>query len=84
MKRKLVLQIALTFTSSFSIIGVFYFHSGIGCYIPRITSIISKTEVNINENITITGQIYPTELNKTLRRVFVKPEVEKLVGIIEI
>lgn len=44
------------------------------CYSPHITANISKTEVNINETVTVTGQICPPEPNVTVRVIFTRPD----------
>ena len=44
------------------------------CYGPHITANISKTQVNINETVTITGIICPAEENKTIRVTFTRPD----------
>ena len=44
------------------------------CYGPHITSELSKTQVNINETVTLTGRICPVEPNVTVRVAFVRPD----------
>ncbi len=44
------------------------------CYSPHITANISKTEVNINETVTVTGHICPPEPNVTVRVIFTRPD----------
>lgn len=85
MKLKLILSISLTFTIPFFIISVFSVQPAIGYYYPQITATISKTEVDINENVTITEQIFPIE-PKTLRLGCWETcfKVDKLVGVLEI
>jgi len=44
------------------------------CYGPHITSTIDKTEVSLNESVTITGKICPPEPNVTVRVTFTRPD----------
>jgi len=44
------------------------------CYGPCITSDIDKTQVNINDTVTVTGQVSPPAENKTIRVAFTKPD----------
>jgi len=44
------------------------------CYGPHITADISKTEVNLNETVIITGEICPPEPNVTVRVTFTRPD----------
>ncbi|MBN1244397.1 hypothetical protein JXA31_02245, partial [Candidatus Bathyarchaeota archaeon] len=44
------------------------------CYGPHITSTIDRTEVSLNESVTITGKICPPEPNVTVRVTFTRPD----------
>jgi len=44
------------------------------CYGPHITADIDRNEVNINELVTVTGQICPAEPNVTVRVTFTRPD----------
>ena len=44
------------------------------CYGPQITASIDKTEVHINESVTVTGQICPPGPNITIRVAFTRPD----------
>jgi hypothetical protein len=44
------------------------------CYGPHITSEIDRNQVNINENITVKGQVCPAAENKTVRIAFTRPD----------
>ncbi len=44
------------------------------CYGPHITANISKTDVYINESVTVTGEICPVEPNVTVRVTFTRPD----------
>jgi ferredoxin-type protein NapH len=52
------------------------------CYGPHITANINKTQINLNETVTVSGQVCPAALNKTVRIVFTRPDytyIEQLV-----
>jgi ferredoxin-type protein NapH len=52
------------------------------CYGPHITADINKTQINLNETVTVSGQVCPAALNKTVRIVFTRPDytyIEKFV-----
>ena len=44
------------------------------CYGPCITANISRTQININETVTVTGQICPPAPNTTIRVAFTRPD----------
>ena len=44
------------------------------CYGPHITSEIDRTQLNINETATVTGQVCPAAENKTVRIAFTRPD----------
>ena len=55
-------------------LSVQYIEPADPCYGPCITSEIDRTNLNINENVTITGQVCPAEQNKTIRIAFTRPD----------
>ncbi|MGZ4850983.1 MAG: 4Fe-4S binding protein [Candidatus Bathyarchaeia archaeon] len=62
--------------------NVYYVQPVNSCYGPCVTSDIDKTQITINENVTVTGQICPPEENRTVRVVFTRPDytfIEKYV-----
>jgi hypothetical protein len=72
--RKLALYITPVI-AVLSVLIIFYVQPALCCYGPQITATISKTEVNINETVTVTGQICPVEPNRELRLCFVRPDL---------
>ncbi len=44
------------------------------CYGPHISANISRTQLDLNETITVTGQVCPAEENKTIRIAFTRPD----------
>lgn len=51
-----------------------YIELGNSCYGPCITSDIDKTQLNINQTVTVTGQVCPAAENKTIRVAFTRPD----------
>ncbi len=45
-----------------------------GCYGPHITAQVDKTELQINEAVTVTGMVCPVEANKSVRVDFTRPD----------
>jgi polyferredoxin len=50
------------------------FSDPLPCHGPHITANIDRTEININQTVTITGRIYPPEPNATVRMLYVRPD----------
>jgi ferredoxin-type protein NapH len=74
MKERKVLCFALVALISLLIISTGKVQPVEACYGPRITANISKTEVYLNESVTITGEICPVEPNVTVRVTFTRPD----------
>lgn len=45
-----------------------------GCYGPHITAEVDKKELQVNQNVTVTGMICPLEANKSVRVDFTRPD----------
>ena len=73
MKRKLVISCAIASIIVFCVLSVSSFQIVNGCYGPHITAQISSNQININENVTVTGEICPGEPNVTIRVTFTRP-----------
>ncbi|UCC58712.1 MAG: 4Fe-4S binding protein [Candidatus Bathyarchaeum sp.] len=59
------------------LIGVFVCQPVSSCYGPHINTTVSATQININENVTVTGEVclgIDEETNLTVRMVFVRPD----------
>ena len=56
------------------LVNVEFIQSANSCFGPCITSDINKTQVNINETVTVTGQACPAANNLTIRVVFTRPD----------
>ncbi len=74
MKQRFVLCFTLAITLSLYIVSMYSVQPATGCYGPRISAGINATEVNINESVTITGEICPAEPNVTVRVTFTRPD----------
>ena len=74
MKKQRALCFALLALTSLLIISTSKITQVEACYGPHITADINKTQVNINETVTITGEICPPEPNVTVRVTFTRPD----------
>jgi ferredoxin-type protein NapH len=74
MKQKTALCFTLAITVSLCILSVYNVQPATGCYGPHITADINKTQFNLNENATVTGEICPAEENVTVRVSFTRPD----------
>jgi ferredoxin-type protein NapH len=59
---------------AFYIVNVGFIQPADACYGPCVTSSIDKTEVNLNETVTVTGQVSPPKENLTVRVAFTRPD----------
>lgn len=74
MKSRKELYLAFAAISLLLLISAVRFQSVEACYGPHITANIDKTEVYINESVSVTGQICPPEPNVTVRLIFTRPD----------
>jgi len=67
-----------TIVASLIVIGVLVCQPVSSCYGPHITATISDTQININENVTVTGKVClgleEDLINLTVRVTFVRPD----------
>jgi ferredoxin-type protein NapH len=56
------------------VLSVQYVQPADSCYGPHITAEIDRTQVYINQTVTVTGQVCPPEANKTIRVIFTRPD----------
>ena len=54
--------------------SVQYVEPASSCYGPHITGDIDRTDVNLNETVTVTGEVCPAADNKTVRIAFTRPD----------
>jgi ferredoxin-type protein NapH len=66
-------QVPLLYASSLSSPKVFS-ESPLPCYGPCIQANVSRVEVNLGDNVTVTGQIHPPSDNVTVRVTFTRPD----------
>lgn len=74
MKERTVLYFALVVLIILSIISLLEIQPVGACYGPHITANISKTQVTLNEVVTIKGVICPPEPNVTVRVTYTRPD----------
>jgi ferredoxin-type protein NapH len=72
-KRRTLLGVLIAVLIAASVL-TFYVPPANSCYGPCITSDIDRTQCNINETVTVTGQVCPPSENKTIRVVFTRPD----------
>ena len=87
MKSKAVLGIVPSVVVAVLIVGVLLCQPVSSCYGPHITATVSATEINIWENVTVTGTVClgtekePTNLS--VRVTFVRPDYSWIEQFIE-
>ncbi len=73
MKSRIVLRFTLIIVFAVYLVCTHGFQLVDGCYGPHITAQISSNQVNVYENVTVTGEICPAEPNITIRVTFTRP-----------
>ena len=73
-KQRTILCLSIAALISMCILSVQYIEPATPCFGPCITSNIDRTQLNINETVTVTGQVCPPEENKTVRIAFARPD----------
>jgi polyferredoxin len=73
MKQRTILCVAVAFIVAVYFVNANYVQLGNGCYGPCVNANINKTQIDINQTVTVTGQICPVGENKTVRVVFTRP-----------
>ena len=73
-KQRTVLCLTIAVIIAVYLINVDFIQSAGSCFGPCITADIDKTQVKVNETVTVTGQICPPEQNKTIRVDFTRPD----------
>jgi NAD-dependent dihydropyrimidine dehydrogenase PreA subunit len=74
MKSKLVLSCTIAILVAVYLLCVQDLQLASGCYGPHITAQISSNQINVNDNVTITGEICPADPNVTIRVTFTRPD----------
>ncbi len=73
-KHRTILCLTVAILIAASLLSTQYIEPGQSCYGPCITSEISRTQLNLNETVTVTGQVCPPAENKTVRIAFTRPD----------
>ncbi len=71
-QRLLCLTVAALIT--ICILSMQYVEPANSCYGPHISADIDLTQINLNETVTVTGQVCPAAENKTVRFAFTRPD----------
>ena len=74
MKQRLIVCFIIAIVASFTLLSLQYVQPANSCYGPHITANIDRTEVFLNETVTVTGQVCPAEPNLTIRIAFTRPD----------
>jgi ferredoxin-type protein NapH len=71
-------QRTLLFLSVAVLVTVYFFSVQVApadaCYGPHISADIDRTQVSLNQTVTVTGQVCPPAENKTVRIAFTRPD----------
>ena len=73
-KRRTLLCLTIAALIAVCLLSFEYIEPAQSCYGPCITSEISRTQLNLNESVTVTGQVCPAAENKTVRVAFTRPD----------
>jgi ferredoxin-type protein NapH len=73
-KRRTLLCLSVTALIAVFFLGTLAVEPAGACYGPCIISDISSTQVDINQTVTVTGQVCPPAENKTIRIAFTRPD----------
>ena len=73
-KQRTVLCLSIAALIAVYVLSVQYIEPTNSCYGPHITSQIDRTQLKINETVTVTGQVCPAAQNKTVRIAFTRPD----------
>ena len=67
----LLVSVAVLFAVSFLALEI---QPADACYGPSITSDIDKTQILLNQTVTVTGKVCPAAENKTVRIAYTRPD----------
>ena len=73
-KQRTVLSLSIVALIAVCVLSAQYVAPADACYGPCITADIDRTQVTINENVTVTGQVCPPGENRTVRVIFTRPD----------
>jgi len=74
MKKRIILCATVAFIIAVYFVSAYYVQLADSCYGPCVTANINATQININQTVTVTGQICPTGSDKWVRVVFTRPD----------
>lgn len=72
--RQIKLGLVIAVIVAGCLLSAAYVPSAEACYGPHITADISRTQLDINQTVTVTGQVCPAAENKTVRITFTRPD----------
>ena len=74
MKQRTVLCVVIALIVAVYFVSVDYVQPANSCYGPCVTANINRTQILLNQTVTVTGQICPTGSGKWVRVVFTAPD----------
>jgi Pyruvate/2-oxoacid:ferredoxin oxidoreductase delta subunit len=74
MRQRTILCVVVALIVAVYFVSVDYVQPANSCFGPCITANINKTQVDINETVTVTGQACPAAQNLTIRVIFTRPD----------
>jgi polyferredoxin len=73
-KRQTKIGAVIALILVFCLMSTFIIQPAESCYGPHITADIDRTQVLLNESVTLTGQVCPAAENKTVRIAYTRPD----------
>jgi ferredoxin-type protein NapH len=73
-RQRTVLCLLIAVLIAVSVLSTQYVEPTDACYGPHITADIDRTQVNINQTVTVTGAVCPPAENTTVRIAFTRPD----------
>ncbi len=73
-KRRMLVGLSVAVMVAVCFLSTQYVQLAESCYGPHISADIDRTQVNLNETVTLTGQVCPAAENKTIRVAYTRPD----------
>ncbi len=73
-KRQMLLCISIAVVIAACVLSAVYVQPSSACYGTCITADIDRTQINLNQTVTVTGQVCPAAENKTVRIAYTRPD----------
>jgi ferredoxin-type protein NapH len=73
-KRRMLVGLTIAVLIAVCLLGTQFVQPAESCYGPHISADIDRTQVNLNDTVTLTGQVCPAAENKTIRVAYTRPD----------